>query len=135
MTKINSKQHITKKGVVKKNPESSLSRKLAHFTGTEAYTRGWMGVLMTDGVVFLGSEGNASWLVTDISTIVKVHQKVKDEDFVAIKVESKNKKAVVRYEDGNNNLLYQQRYEYTDLEEGKYTLYYMNGVLLLSSEY
>ena len=134
MTKINSKKHITKTGVVKSNPPTSLSSKLRQFSGTEGYTRGYMGVLMTDGVVFLANQG-ASWLVSDVSVIVKMQPKVRNESFVSITAVSKDKKAVVTYTDGNDNKLFTQKYQYTDLEEGEYKLFYTDGVLMLANEY
>lgn len=107
---------------------------LEQFNGTEQYYKGFLGVLNTDGVQYLALNG-ASWLVTDISSIVRLKTNVKDEEFVAIKVIVENSEAVAEYSDGNGKLLYLQKYAYTDLSEGEYKFYFTDNVLMLAGEY
>ena len=114
--------------------KSNLKTELAQFTGTEQYYEGYMGVKETDGVHFLGAK--AGWLVSDASVIVKIHKKVKNEDFVVVKTKvKKDKSGSVTYEDGNENKLYTQKYKYMDLPVGEYNMYYTNGVMMLTNEY
>ena len=112
---------------------------LSGFHGTEAYHSGYMGVKLTDGAYFVGSN-NASWLITDISSVLKVEPKVKDEEFVSVKFKvSADNKAEVTYEDGNGKELYKQKYNYTDFnktfKEKEVHFFYTNDVLMLSGEY
>lgn len=112
---------------------------LGQFTGTEQYYKGYMGVNYTDGVQYLAGMG-VSWLITDICAVVKVEPKVKTESFVSIKCLKKDKnKAVVFYTDGNENVLFKQEYEYTDLwdktDSTEISLFYTDNVLMLANEY
>jgi hypothetical protein len=120
-----------------KEPKEKLS--LGGFTGTEAYHQGYMGVQLTDGTYFVGVN-NASWLITDICSVLKVEDKVKQEDFVAVKFKvNADNTAEVSYQDGNENVLYTQKYKYTDFnktfQEKEVMFYYTNNVLMLSQEY
>jgi UDP-2,3-diacylglucosamine pyrophosphatase LpxH len=97
-----------------------------------------MNVKYTDGVYFV-MENNASWLVTDISVIVK-SESCSKEEFVAVKFKvNEDNTAKVIYTDGNNKQLYTQSYGYTDFKkhfkENEVTFYYTDGVLMLSGEY
>lgn len=111
---------------------------LNNFTGTEKYYKGFMGVLLTDGSYFVGSNG-ASWLISDICVILKINKKVKAEEFVLIRCNFDKNKAFISYEDGNNNVLFKQNYDYTDFEEHfeekEVKFYYVDNVLMLNSEY
>ena len=82
----------------------------------------------TDGIKFIGTDHN--WLVTDILVILQL--KLKNQDFVAIKVSPSSKK--ISYEDGNDNILFKQKYAMMDVD-CDITLFYTNGVLMLASEY
>lgn len=112
---------------------TDLYAELEGYSGTEGYTNGWLGVLMTDGTTYLMTQH--SWLVTDICSIVKAHPEVKKEEFISIKVKVLNKQAKVSYGDGNGTVFYTQEYVFTDFPEGKLQLFYTDGVLMLSSEY
>jgi len=111
---------------------------LNNFNGTEHYYKGYLNVLYTDGVQFVALNG-ASWLITDISSVLKCESKVKKEGFVCIKFSVFENTAKVIYTDGNNNVLFSQKYKYTDFErhfkEKEVIFYFIDGVLLLSSEY
>jgi hypothetical protein len=76
-----------------------------------------------------------SWLVTDACVILNGHKKVRNEEFVAVKLQlpgdGTNK---VVYDDGNGNVLYTQKYELTNAKM-EFTMYYTDGVLMLSGEY
>lgn len=114
---------------------NNLNHELAQFSGSENYYKNFLGLLITDGVKYFGEKAQANWAISDIACILKMHKKVKAQEFVSVKITSKSKKATIKYEDGNNNILYKQHYTYTDLPTGEYTLYYANGTLCLQSEY
>ena len=111
---------------------------LKDFSGTEQYYSGYLGVSLTDGAYFVGVNG-ASWLITDICSILKVHSIVKKEEFVSINFKVENNKAEVIYTDGNEKILYTQNYKYTDFskhfKESEIKFFYTDNVLMLSSEY
>lgn len=113
--------------------KEKLSTELNGFIGTEHYYTGWLGVIITDGVAYLTSK--AGWIVTDICSVIRCHKAVANADFVAIKIQIKDTRAVIRYEDGDGELLYEQKYKYTDLPDDKITLYKTNNTLMLNTEY
>lgn len=106
---------------------------LKQFSGSEHNYKGWLDTIWTDGVMWLTN--HACWLVTDVSTIVKIEKNVKSEEFVSIVAEIKDSKVSVSYTDGNEKELFKQNYEYTDLPDGKIKFFFTNGVLMLVGEY
>jgi len=149
MVKINRTHHIRKRGIgkgkVRHNPFSKVSyagekltmseikSQLAGFTGTEHYYKEYMGLIITDGVKHLEEIAKCGWLVSDAAVILKME--LKAEPFVVLKIKVADKKAVINYEDGNNKKLRTQKYQWTDFPEGELSLYYSNGVMMLTSEY
>jgi len=74
-------------------------------------------------------------LVTDCIAVIKTDSKISREPFLSIKLKvNKDKTAVMTIDDGNNNILYTQEYGFTDAKRDL-NLYFMNGVLMLNSEY
>ena len=106
---------------------------LSHFIGTEQYTKGFLNVLYTDGIVFLMNNG-LSWLVTDISSY-KVHEKVKNLEFQAWTLTVKKNKGVLTLTDGNENIILKQNYSYTNCPIETIKMYLVDNVLMLASEY
>ncbi|MCX6748385.1 MAG: hypothetical protein NT076_02165 [Candidatus Pacearchaeota archaeon] len=112
---------------------------LKDFSGTEQYYTGYLGVNLTDGSYFVGCN-SASWLITDICSVLKVDPKVKGEDFVSIKFKvNLDNTAEVIYTDGNYKVLFKQKYEFTDFKEhfkeSEVSFFYTGNVLMLASEY
>jgi len=112
---------------------------LSGFTGTEQYHKGYLDVNLTDGVYFIGCN-SASWLITDVCSVLKAEQKVKKEEFVAIKFKvNPDDTATAIYTDGNEKVLFSQEYKHTDFlkhfKESEVYFYFTNNVLMLSSEY
>lgn len=105
---------------------------LNQFNGSEQY-HNVMGMKCTDGVAYL-LENNYAWFVTDSIVILRMEDKVKTQEFVTVKLKLKGTTAIVEYSDGNNNVLYTQKYGYTDATE-ELKLYCTDGVYMLSSEY
>jgi hypothetical protein len=60
--------------------------------------------------------------------------KLRREQFILVKITSKDNKVVTQYEDGNGKVLHRQFYEYSDLEAGEYKFYYENQVLCYYKE-
>lgn len=109
------------------------TKELTQFYGTEQYYKGFMGVLLTDGVYYVSAK--AGWLISDMSVILKIEKKVLIEDFVSITVTCEKNKASVVYTDGNGKRLFKQDYDYAELPDSVLKFFYRDGVLMLSSEY
>lgn len=111
---------------------------LRQFTGTEGYTRvNFFGkrVLLTDGANYLAENG-ASWL---IDIIMSVFPRWGGEDFVSVKLTVKNEEGLVVMDDGNGNIIYSQKIEFTDFKFNL-KLFVVNyegtePVIMLASEY
>ena len=116
--------------------EDDLSLKdLQKYRGSEGYFN-VMGFNATDGIGYIMKNGY-SWFVTDFLSVAmfKVKDKWKDEGFICVKLKvSEDKSALMDVTDGNEHELYTQKYELTNAQKDL-TLYLIDGVLLLSSEY
>jgi len=112
---------------------------LHQFNGTTKYYE-YIGMNVTDGIIYLVENGY-SWFVSDaIFTIyfdIRIKKHLKKDKFLVIrlKVNRKNKTAIVMFEDGNNNVLVSHVYNHTDAKVEELVLYYVDGVLMLNSEY
>ncbi len=103
---------------------------LDSFIGTIEY-HDVMGTNVTDGIVYIMNNGY-SWFVTDAISVIKI--KLKKEDFLAIKLKLDKDSAKMIIEDGNEKTLYEQKYKWTNAKK-ELTLFWTDGVLMLSSEY
>jgi len=104
------------------------------FIGTTRYYR-IMGRNITDGIKYI-MENGYNWFVTDVLSVIIANKKVSMEDFLVIKlkVDSKNSTGKMIISDGNNKIIYSQNYKWVDTIRDL-TLYYTDGVLMLSNEY
>lgn len=111
---------------------------LKQFTGTDGYTRiNFFGkrVLLTNGANYLAENG-AFWL---INIIMSVFPRWKEEEFVSVKLTVKNEEGLVVIDDGNGNIIYSQKIEFTDFKFNL-KLFIVNykgtePVIMLDSEY
>lgn len=110
---------------------------LIQFTGTEQYHAfQQLGgkILLTDGAYYFVTRARAHWFVSDLWAFQLI-KKVRQEPFQTIILEVKNKKGVLRIEDGNKNEVFKNNYEYTDCPDGVWRFFYTNNVLMVPSEY
>jgi len=106
---------------------------LNKYYGSENYFN-VMNTNVTDGIYYIMKNGY-SWLVTDFLVVAKSDNfKIKDESFISVKLKLKDDTAKMIVTDGNDKILYTQDYEYTNVKR-EVTLFYIDNVLLLSSEY
>lgn len=76
-----------------------------------------------------------AWAGTDACVILKGHQKVMKEKFVAVKLQLPGSAtARIVHDDSNVNVLDTQKYEWTNVKR-EFTMYYADGVFMLSGEY
>lgn len=116
-------------------PNSGMTD-LGNFTGTEHWYRHPLmsSITYTDGAKYVADEGGAHWLLDKIATLQLV-PKVKAEEFQVWNLKVANDKAELVCGDGNNNVVYQEKIEFTDFPEPGITLWYTDHVILLPSEY
>ena len=91
-----------------------------------------MGVYVTDGIIYL-MENGYSWFVTDAIAVIRY--KLRNQEFLSINLKVRDGKAVMIITDGNKKRLYTQKYEWTNAKINELKLFYVDGVLMLSSEY
>jgi hypothetical protein len=110
---------------------------LAIFTGSEHWYQHWLGkTLYTDGVKFVAEQAAAYWLIDEIA-INQTRPKVRAEKFQVwvLKVDLEKRKAVLTCDDGNGNVVFTKRIEFTDFPLVEIKFYYADGTILLPSEY
>ena len=117
------------------------SEQLSQFSGTEHYYRIMPNVLMTDGAKFVADNGEAYWLMTAIASYLPQFKNT--ESFIVANLQVSNtghaRSAVLKLDDGNDNILAEQFIEYTDFElnEIKFYACYTGDtwVIMLPREY
>jgi hypothetical protein len=87
----------------------------------------------TEGVKYLSDNG-ASWLVTDILYFLKNIKKLKGQEFLHIVLKVADGKGTLTFDDGNNNVLFTNKYEYTDFPLDCVSFYYEYNTLMLVTE-
>ena len=103
---------------------------LKEFYSTERY-HNVLNFNVTDGIVYIMQNGY-SWFVTDMLSVLLF--KFKNETFFNIELKVKDSKGVATIDDGNGNILYTQKYEYTAAKRDL-KLFCSNKVLMLPREY
>lgn len=117
---------------------STLKANLCQFTGTENYYRHFVNrsFLYTDGVKFLAEEAQAYWLIDAIAICQKFEKQISAEEFQLWRLTvHANNSAILTCDNGNGNIVYQQKIPFTDFPLDEIRLYFTNGVLMLTSEY
>ncbi len=116
---------------------------LAQFYGTENYYRYLAGLKLTDGVKFMAEEAGAYWLL-DIIASYQCKAKIRREHFQVwelkllprVKGNPNAQPAVVTMKtDSDRPLMVKQEIMYTDFPLDSITLWLIDGVILLTSEY
>ena len=115
---------------------TELLSNLAQFTGTDKhyYHPLFRKYRYTDGVRYLAKNTEGYWLLEFIFG----HQsnvKIRKTPFQVWKLVKDGDKATITIEDGNNNLVKTFKLNYTSFPLEEYTLWMIDGVLLLMSEY
>jgi hypothetical protein len=115
-----------------------LEQALPQFIGTFSYTKYYTFVI-TDGVKYLAETAGCYWL---LDIVFSVWAKIRNEAHVTItlSVDLEKRRATVTMkgdpdEHGDDRVVYEQEIPYTDFPLESITLYLVDGVLLLTSEY
>jgi hypothetical protein len=110
---------------------------VANFTGSENWYRHWLGKsLYTDGAKYVADEAGAYWLLDEIA-ISQTRPKVKAEEFQVwiLKVDLEKRSAVLTCDDGNGNIVFTKKIDYTDFPLAEVKFYFTDNTILLPSEY
>ena len=93
----------------------NFTGELEQFTGSTQFFRdSFNKCVYTEGFKFFMDKAKCYWLFSDIAIVVMMKQKFQQEDFINATIKVKDKKAVITLDDGNGNVLYTQKYGYTD---------------------
>jgi len=106
---------------------------LKEYTGTEKYYKYLFGILITDGVKAL-CERFECWWFLDIVCSYQPDLKLEEFQVWSLGVNEDNS-AVIICTDGNDKLLKTQEIPYTDFKATEATFWYVEGIVLLPSEY
>lgn len=113
-----------------------LIKDLKQFTGTEQWYRNplFPNFLYTDGVKYLAEQAGAYWLI-DYVFNNQFQKDIKEHPFQVWKIAVDDSKAVIRVEDGNDNLIKLFKINYTDFPISDFSVWFTDNVLLLPTEY
>ena len=115
---------------------------LKHFNGSELfYQIPLIRTRYTNGLKYLANVADCYWLITDISVIAKSlmdksyfitidfkRLSEEDQDFSGYEAE-------ITYSDGNGTIFETYRYNFTDFPLDELRLFFVDGTLMLPSEY
>lgn len=115
---------------------------LNQFCGTEHYYRYTGGLKLTDGVKYLAEVAGAYWLL-DIIASYQTEQKIRNEHFQVWELKlspdnattGKHEAVATMKTDSDQPELVRQEIEYTDFPLDSVTVWLIDGVMLLPSEY
>ncbi len=119
----------------KLRPEQLLAD-LQQFTGTTQWYKHplFSKFVYTDGIRFLASNAGAYWLLEFIFSN-QMLPKIRAEGFQVWKIKVADSKATIDVEEGNDKVIKTFKVSYTDFPLENFTLWFINGALLLPSEY
>lgn len=114
-----------------------LQSELKQFTGSEQvfYLPLFPKFRYTEGVRFLAKEANCYWLLDYVFS--NQHDKtIQEQPFQVWKLQvAENCTAQIKVEDGNDNLVKTFQLEFTDFPLSQIALWFIEGTLILPSEY
>jgi hypothetical protein len=114
--------------------KEELERNLAQFTGSEEYHKfsHFTRLLATDGVIYLAQSAECFWLLDILASVQNMPKIRRASMQVLIFNKSEGE---VRIEDGNKNVLYKQKIDYTDFPLDEITIWVEGNIVLLPSEH
>lgn len=114
-----------------------LKHELRQFTGSERFFRHslFRRFVYTEGVQFLAERAGAYWLLDYIFGHQPLNSLSGQPFQVWIIRVREDKSADISVEDGNNNLLHSFKLDFTTFPLEEFSLWLIEGTLLLPSEY
>lgn len=123
---------------LKKKSASELQKALIGFIGTFTYHSHRIGNLkinLTDGCDYLRQEAKAFWLF-DALLSHQTQAKVKNEPFQVWRLKKQSDDTwLLSCEDGNKNLITEQRIEFSDFPLEEITIWLVDSIAMLPTEY
>ena len=115
---------------------TNLINELKQFSGTEQWYRNplFPTCLYTDGVKYLAEQAGAYWLLDYIFSNQNLKE-IKEQEFQVWIINVEDSKAIIKVEDGKDNLIKEFKISYTDFPLKELSLWFVNNTLLLPSEY
>ena len=116
--------------------EKELLAELSQFTGTTQwfYHPMFPKYRYTDGIKYLAQEAECYWLLEYIFSN-QMGAEIQKKEFQVWKISVKNDAAKITVEDGNKKVVKVFNIAFTTFPISKFTLWFIDGVLLLPSEY
>jgi hypothetical protein len=114
-----------------------LLNDLKYFTGSEEYYRNplFKKFIYTEGVKYLAENAQAYWLIDYIFSYQTL-KLLQTHPFQVWKIKvAENNTAIITVEDGNKQVLKTFKLDYTDFPLEEFSLWFIEGTLLLPSEY
>ncbi|RDY57936.1 DUF6876 family protein [Flagellimonas nanhaiensis] len=120
----------------------NITENLQHFHGSEVlYRIPLIRTQYTEGIQYLAEAADCFWLVTDTSVIAR--SLMGKSRFITVDFKKHDEKekekmgyaASITYTDGNGQIFETQGYHLTDFPLEKLRLFFVNGTLMLPSEY
>ena len=92
-------------------------------------------ICFTEGIAHMIYHFRAMWLIDEIALAQTSLEKLKNEEFQLWLLDVVGSTAILRCEDGNDNLLVEKLIEFTDFPEPGIKIYCTNNVIMLPGEY
>lgn len=114
-----------------------MLKDLERFTGSEQFYRHAFvrKVLYTEGAKYVANAAGAYWLLDEIAFSQMTVTKLQNEAFQVWKLQVTGSKAKIVVEDGNDNVVFTKAINFTDFPEPGITLWCVDNVIMLPSEY
>ena len=120
------------------SPYDLTDTELAHFHGTEQWYRHSVvkSVLYTEGAQYVAEHGGAYWLLDEIALAQAFNRGIAREPFqVWTLVVEPTQQARLVIDDGNGRIVGRKRIPFTDFPLPSLTLWCVDKVIMLPSEY
>jgi len=105
----------------------NLQQELDTFNGTQFYydLKYPFGKLLvyTDGIKYLADKAGAYWLIDIVASHLLTNSNLRKEEFQVWKLVRTGSQALVTCDDGNGNIIVEQKIQYTDFPLEKIKLY------------
>jgi hypothetical protein len=107
-----------------------------HYNGANSIHKYLLGINVTSGAIELSEKNNSYWLL-DVICSHHLNSKVKEQEFQVWRLHKDidGVGCTVVCEDGNDNIVVSQKIEYTDFPYKTATLWKVNNLIMLPSEY
>lgn len=117
----------------------TIESTLDHFHGTEIWFRHplFSRILWTEGVEYLREHAECNWLIDFIAGEQHTSEVIKREPFQEWKLvrDAEGNGATLTCDDGNRNIVFTRRIDYTDFPLKEVRLWFCDNVLMLPNEY